>query len=275
MITKLATFFITLLIISLFHHTPVSAHVLLTSGTIGATVHIEPEDDPYVGKPSNFYFEFKDKQNKFKPTDCECKISITKDGTEIYSYDLFSNTSANDINSPVFQFTFPEKAVYNLKITGTPKSANSFNPFEINHTVRVSREATNNSTTDSNTNNNSSPHFFHYLAAALALIVFTVILILDRKGKGKKNKIKKTLTALIGISLLTPIIYASSHFSQDHLLIADHQPHPCCFVASPQTPAIKTITLSQYYTPILQEEKFTQPEHQTPKSISTRAPPTS
>ncbi len=274
MIIKLAVFLITTLTILLVNHSNVFAHVLLTSGSIGATVHIEPEDDPYIGKPSNFYFEFKDKQNKFDPADCDCKIVIYKNSSEIYSYDLFSNTSANDINSPVFQFTFPEKDIYHLKITGTPKSTSSFDPFEINHSVRVSREISDNSTS-SDQSKGSGFHIFHYFAAALAVAVFAVILILDRKGKNKTGKIKKTLTTLIGISLLTPIIYASSHFSQDHLLIADHHSHPCCFVASPQTPETKTITISQNSTHDPQTETFNQPNHQSLKSISARAPPVS
>jgi len=253
---------------------PASAHVLLTSGSIGATVHVDPDDDPIIGIPTNFYFEFKDKENKFNPSDCDCKISIYKNGTELSTQDLFTTSDSNNINSPIFQFTFPEKNIYELKITGTPKTSNSFKAFELNHTLRITREQ---NPSEQATINTSDIHFFHYLTAAIAVAVFVIILLLDRRGRNKKTpkKPQKIITLILGFSLLSPLIYATVHFSADHLIIGSHENHPCCFTASPETTDSNTITISQNIYPTF--------NNLLPEPISidfylnftSRAPPTS
>ncbi len=223
---------------------PVSAHVLLTSGSIGTTLHVAPDDDPPVGSPANFYFEFKDKENKFNPADCICKITILKNGIELHTEDLFTTSLTNDINAPAFQFTFPEKNVYTIKITGTPKTPESFQSFEINHTLRITREQNSNQSTN---NNPSDIHFFHYLTAFIAVVVFAIILFLDRRGRNKKlpKKPQKIIALILGFSLLTPLIYASVHFSSDHLMIGNHADHPCCFIASSETTNSDATIISQ------------------------------
>lgn len=243
MIKIIFTIFISL--ISFFSLTqPVSAHVLLTSGSIGATVHVDPDDDPIVGNPTNFYFEFKDKENKFNPANCNCKIFLSKNGTEIYSQDLFTTSSGNDISSPIFQFTFPEKNIYALKITGIPKTPESFQAFELNHTLRITREQNPSQTATAST---SDIHFFHYLTAAIAVAVFAIILFLDRRGRNKKTpkKPQKIIALILGLGLLTPLIYASVHFNKDHLMIGSHENHPCCFVSSPEIADADTVTINQ------------------------------
>ncbi len=273
MIKIIFTIFISL--ISFFSLTqPVSAHVLLTSGSIGATVHVDPEDDPIVGNPTNFYFEFKDKENKFNSADCNCKISLSKNGTEIYSQDLFTTSPGNDISSPIFQFTFPEKNIYTLKITGIPKTPESFQAFELNHTLRITREQNSNQPT---TTNPSGIHFFHYLTAAIAVAVFAIILFLDRRGRNKKTpkKPQKIIAIILGFSLLTPLIYASVHFSKDHLMIGSHENHPCCFVTSQEVSSSNTVIISQNIYSTFNNLLPNQTQIEFPLSFSSRAPPIS
>jgi hypothetical protein len=114
---------------------PAYAHVLKVDKNIGAVLHIDPDDDPIVGQESGFFFEFKDKENKFKIENCNCIFSITENGKEIYSQNLTSNNTL---------FTFPEKNVYEVKVNGTPIADNSFQPFSLIYDVRVAREVTNN-----------------------------------------------------------------------------------------------------------------------------------
>lgn len=271
---KIVSSLIFSLILFLLVNFPVSAHVLLTSGSIGTTVHIDPEDDPIVGQPSNFYFEFKDKQNRFQPANCECKINITKDGTEIYSQDLFSSSpTSNSLTSPVFQFTFPEKNIYSIKITGAPKTPGAFDPFELNHTIRVSRQSGNSQTS---TTSSFEPHFSHYLAVGLAILVFTTILLLDRRSRNKKStkKSAKIISLILGISLLAPIIYASTHFTQDHLLIGDHHQHPCCFVTSSEVADTNTVNINTSSFTLTNSEMPNQPSNNVSDIISGRSPPT-
>src|SRR5689334_16513316 len=79
------------LIFSLFLPQKVSAHILKYDGSIGAVLHVNPDDDPIAGETTGFFFEFKDKKNKFLPENCDCLVRVTKEGSEIYSQDLFKD----------------------------------------------------------------------------------------------------------------------------------------------------------------------------------------
>src|SRR5579885_451375 len=95
---------------------PVYAHVLKSDGSIGAVMHIDPNDDPVANSPATFFFEIKDKTNKFTPQNCDCRVDIYENGKVIYSDSLFVGSSFNNISSPVFQYTFPQKDVYQVQV---------------------------------------------------------------------------------------------------------------------------------------------------------------
>ncbi len=116
------------------------AHILKTDGVIGAVLHVNPEDDPIAGEESSFFFEFKDKTNKFDPADCECIVTILQSGKQIYSQNLFENNDAPSLENASFSFTFPQKNVYKISISGKPIKANSFQVFNLEYDIRVSRE---------------------------------------------------------------------------------------------------------------------------------------
>lgn len=63
---KLILSFFLIFAVFLILPTIASAHVLKTDGSIGAVVHIDPDDDPIIGKSANFFLEFKDTKNKFQ-----------------------------------------------------------------------------------------------------------------------------------------------------------------------------------------------------------------
>lgn len=117
------------------------AHVLKSDGSIGAVIHISPDDDPIAGNVSNFYFEFKDKKNKFDPAVCECIVTITEGKEEIYSERLFYNDPNPSLSHASFSFTFPKKDIYKVVIKGEPGEGADFDKFTFEYDVRVEREA--------------------------------------------------------------------------------------------------------------------------------------
>ena len=126
----------------LFHTTRIQAHILKTDGTIGALIHIDPDDDPYVGKQSDIFFELKDTTNTFTPQSCDCTVQILQDGIVLSTFSLFTNNEATDLSHRTVTYTFPQKGIYTIKLTGTPKTENSFKAFTITYDIRVSRENT-------------------------------------------------------------------------------------------------------------------------------------
>ncbi len=110
-----------------------SAHVLKTDQTIGAILHIDPNDSPVAGEPASIFFDLKDSANIFAIEDCTCVVSVLQNGESI-----FEKTVTRI--SPV-TYTFPERSIYTVQFSGTPKaelsSAASFEPFVLSYDIRV------------------------------------------------------------------------------------------------------------------------------------------
>src|SRR5690242_16418271 len=91
----------------------VFAHFLATDGNIGAVLHVDPNDAPVAGSQTSFFFAFKDKQNKLKPTNCECTFEIIENGINVFSQPLFTNNNSSLTSANVF-YTFPKIDVYEI-----------------------------------------------------------------------------------------------------------------------------------------------------------------
>jgi len=179
----------------LFIPSVVQAHVLKIDGSVGAVIHVSPEDDPIARESTDFYFEFKDKQGKFKPENCECNGIILQGGKEIYSAPLFQNSANPSLESASFSFTFPEKDIYKVRVSGKPTTPGAFEPFTLEWDIRVAKESdtvpANGTTQDlTPTNQNElidwiSRHIPHLIGAFLILIFVVFYIIKQKTGKVK------------------------------------------------------------------------------------------
>jgi hypothetical protein len=133
--------FVLLLILFLCIQTPQSvfAHVLKIDGSIGAILHINPEDEPVAGKQSDFFFEFKDKTGKFTPEKCDCSFIVLQNGKTLVTESLFQTNAKPDLQNAIVSFTFPEKDIYIVRVTGKPLSAGTFQAFTLDYTIRVDK----------------------------------------------------------------------------------------------------------------------------------------
>ena len=169
-----------LLLIFLFIPRPVDAHVLQTDHSIGAVLHISPDDDPKAGDQSGFFFEFKDKENKFKPEKCTCTFTILSKGKEIYSQPLFQdNSDPNLINASLF-YTFPNPDIYQIRVAGKPNSPGAFNEFTLNYDIRV-ESASSKSTANTNSPNWFAQHLPHIFGVGVGIIVLGSVIIKQKK----------------------------------------------------------------------------------------------
>lgn len=158
------------------------AHVLKTDGNIGAVIHIDPEDDPIAGSPTNFYFEFKDREGRFKINDCDCKLSVLENGNELLSQPLVESDENNDSNSAIVSFTFPEKSVYVVRMSGSAKDGTSFQNFSLSYDIRVEREIAKNNSVGEDDNYVLS-HWIHFVIAAIAAGIVSLFIIRLTGGK--------------------------------------------------------------------------------------------
>ncbi len=138
------------------------AHVLKTDGSIGAIMHIDPDDAPIAQQSAYFFFEFKDKTDKFQPADCTCTFTILEGGKEIFTQFLFESNPSSTLTNASVTFTFPRKDVYQVKVTGTPLVSGDFQPFTLVYDVRVDQTA------NSQANTSGPNNLIYIIAGVLA-----------------------------------------------------------------------------------------------------------
>ena len=165
---------IMLLLLVFFYGTTSSAfaHVLKTNGSVGAVMHVTPDDDPIAGEKSDFYLEFKDTENKFNPKNCDCVITISQSGEEIFSQQLFTNNADSNSSQASFSFTFPKRDIYTITITGKPTRESVFQNFTLSYHVRVQQEA---DTLKPNTEKAQQPPWFMTHIPHVVLIIIAIV----------------------------------------------------------------------------------------------------
>lgn len=113
---------------------PADAHVLITdnTGTIGAILHITPDDDPIAGQPSSLYFDIQNKS--FSKHSHKLELSITNDEGQVTQVPVFvagSSVSAS--------YTFPQQGVYKIILTANAQNVASAHAHTFTHSQRISR----------------------------------------------------------------------------------------------------------------------------------------
>ena len=164
-----------------------AAHFLLTDGSIGAVLHMDPDDDPIAGQPAVFHYEIKDKQGKFTPQGCTCTFSISENGASIFSQDLYLNTPQNSLDVPLVTYTFPKLDVYQIILTGTPKPGADFQPFTLTYNARISRQAATGSA-GAAAGTQPENHTAHIILISAGVIIIIGIIFYDQR-KQRTQKI--------------------------------------------------------------------------------------
>jgi hypothetical protein len=159
--------------------TSVEAHVLKSDGSVGAILHVSPDDDPIAGVSTDFFFELKDKEGKFTPENCDCTAVVLQNGKEIYSQPLFQSNANPSLDDASFSYVLPQKDIYSVQIVGKPSTEGSFQPFTLAWDIRVARE----STADAPAQSVSNPVISSIGLLAGVLIVVGIILSKKKKRK--------------------------------------------------------------------------------------------
>jgi hypothetical protein len=174
------------MIIFLLNTSPVSAHFLATDKNIGAVLHIDPSDDPVIGQQTSFFFEFKDKDNKFDPKNCDCIFLILENGNTIYTQPLYQNNSNPTLSNGSAFYTFRNKGAYEINVTGRSTKRDAFKSFNFKWSLRVEKTAA----LKNSTNNFSSffsIHFAHLVIIGMGVSVFFYLI----RNNAKKKKVTK------------------------------------------------------------------------------------
>lgn len=162
---------------------PAEAHLLATDNTIGAVLHIDPNDQPVAGSQASFFFEFKDKTNLFDPSNCDCSFIVSENGRQIYSQPLFQSPPTPTQKDASVFYTLPKKDIYQIEVVGKPIKADTFQPFTLQWNIRVDQEASNHPVT----NTFWTTHWLHLLMGSIGVAVFLWLFLSQKKRPSKKT----------------------------------------------------------------------------------------
>ncbi len=126
-----------LIFLTLFNNTAL-AHNLKTDGGVGATFHIEPNHNPRAGEPAQAWFALTRRGGEIIPlSECDCKLTVYLKSEAILNPSLEAISAENFQNIPGAEIIFPETGIYQLEISGMPKTDGNFQPFKLSYDVTV------------------------------------------------------------------------------------------------------------------------------------------
>ena len=121
------------LILCLFLPYPASAHVLLQDSrhTMGAVLHVSPDDDPVAGEPSSLVFDIQDQTITSKNYSFTLQIFDPAGSPQVIP------TSINDTTISA-AYIFPAQGLYRLELRADPIEA-AKQPLTFTHNQLISR----------------------------------------------------------------------------------------------------------------------------------------
>lgn len=110
-----------------------SAHTLKTDGTISASLHLQPDDDPISSKPTEYVLFLNDSTRRFSFSNCDCTVAVTRDGKTVSTESMQLNTQ-HIVGGSI---TFAQPGAYEIIFEGAPKSSSTFQPFTLRYAEQV------------------------------------------------------------------------------------------------------------------------------------------
>ncbi|MCC5634353.1 hypothetical protein LC593_00510 [Nostoc sp. CHAB 5844] len=138
---------------------PVLAHKVQVAADVGATLHLEPNDNPRAGEPTQAWFALTRKGGQTIPlAQCNCQLAVyaephTPGEPALLEPSLQPVTAERFQGIPGNEITFPKPGIYQLQLSGKPAKGNSFKPFQVQFEVTVAAGSENTQNTQ-NVNSN-------------------------------------------------------------------------------------------------------------------------
>ncbi|ARV60033.1 hypothetical protein BZZ01_16625 [Nostocales cyanobacterium HT-58-2] len=122
---------------------PAVAHKVTTATDVGATLHIEPNDNPRAGESTKTWFAMTRKGGKVIPlAECNCQLAVyaephSANEPPLIEPPLKPISAERYQGIPGTEITFPRPGAYQLHLSGKPKNGKSFQPFDLKFPVTV------------------------------------------------------------------------------------------------------------------------------------------
>ncbi len=173
---------------------PASAHKVKIAEDVGATLHIEPNDNPRAGEPAQAWFALTRKGGKAIPlSECNCQLSVFSEPRKpnesaLVKPNLKAVVAEKYQGIPGADITFPKPGAYQLQLIGKPANGEGFKPFEFKFEVTVAAGTSqpiptviNSSKVESQlqetATNSNSPSFLPFFFAGLFVMLIPGIIV--------------------------------------------------------------------------------------------------
>ena len=129
-------------IIPLAFALPLIAHQERMGTSVGAMIHLDPNDSPYAKKPTLTWFMLTRRGGSMiSPSDCNCHVAVYNARNQSIAHDLPLSTMSMEGHQKGHQairttITFPKPGAYTVVLSGQSKDR-SFEPFELKFPVTV------------------------------------------------------------------------------------------------------------------------------------------
>ncbi|QFS49288.1 hypothetical protein [Nostoc sphaeroides] len=189
--------FLSCLVIPITNIYPAFAHKVEISGDVGGTLHIEPNDNPRAGEPSQAWFALTRRGGRVIPlSQCNCQLAIyaqpyAAGEPPLLEPQLEPVAAERYQGIPGAEVVFPKPGIYQLQLNGKPVSGARFKPFEFKFEVTVAGGSTQNTQNLRDVNGNLGEGESQQLpiwAIALPILGFIGILVVvlrSMRGSGE------------------------------------------------------------------------------------------
>ena len=129
-------------IIPLAFALPLIAHQEKTGSSVGAMIHLDPNDSPYAGKPTTTWFMLTRRGGTMiSPSTCNCRVAVYDSRQQSIAPHLPLSTMSLEGHQKGHKavrttITFPKPGAYTVVLAGQAKDK-SFEPFELKFPVTV------------------------------------------------------------------------------------------------------------------------------------------
>jgi hypothetical protein len=118
------------------------AHEVKTSQDVGGTIHIEPNDRPIAGKKSRIWIALTKRGGEIIPyAKCNCRLELRSLSDRNIKFTVANPLAIIEryLGLPSMEVTFPQVGRYELKLSGSARDSEDFQPFELTFTTNVGK----------------------------------------------------------------------------------------------------------------------------------------
>jgi hypothetical protein len=119
------------------------AHEVEVSGDVGGLLHVEPNDNPMAGKPTQIWIALTKRGGDIVPLEqCDCEMEVRMKPIRFsaisFVFPTLKSISAERYQGvPGAEVIFPRIGRYQVQLRGKPKAGANFSPFVLNFEVTV------------------------------------------------------------------------------------------------------------------------------------------